>query len=157
VREESHLDDMRAAIRGDFERLEERRGAQELMRVHEEAHADVPEPDEALPEPVPEAQPPPLGEPPPAPKTRAEPPSVSPPQTAPSPEPQSESELGHETWDSRTEIAPEPAAATEPQPAAPAAENDTPPPAEAEAAAQAAESAPEPGRKSWLDRLLGRP
>jgi hypothetical protein len=32
VREESHLDDMRAAIRGDFERLAERRGTQELMR-----------------------------------------------------------------------------------------------------------------------------
>lgn len=32
MREESHLDDMRAAIRGDFERLEERRGEQELMR-----------------------------------------------------------------------------------------------------------------------------
>jgi len=33
MREESHLDDMRAAIRGDFERLEQRRGAQELMRA----------------------------------------------------------------------------------------------------------------------------
>jgi len=32
-REESHLDDMRAAIRGDFERLAGRRGEQELMRV----------------------------------------------------------------------------------------------------------------------------
>jgi len=32
VREESHLDDMRAAIRGDFERLAERRGSQELMQ-----------------------------------------------------------------------------------------------------------------------------
>jgi hypothetical protein len=35
VRDESHLDDMRAAIRGDFERLEERRGTQELMHVRE--------------------------------------------------------------------------------------------------------------------------
>jgi hypothetical protein len=33
VGEESHVDAMRAAIRGDFERLERRRGAQELMRV----------------------------------------------------------------------------------------------------------------------------
>jgi len=33
VREESQLDDMRSAIRGDFERLAERRGEQELMRV----------------------------------------------------------------------------------------------------------------------------
>jgi hypothetical protein len=32
VREESHLDDMRAAIRGDFERLAQRRGTQELMQ-----------------------------------------------------------------------------------------------------------------------------
>jgi hypothetical protein len=32
VREESHLDDMRAAIRGDFERLARRRGGQELMQ-----------------------------------------------------------------------------------------------------------------------------
>jgi len=35
VREESHLDDMRAAIRGDFERLEERRGEQVLLRPQE--------------------------------------------------------------------------------------------------------------------------
>jgi hypothetical protein len=35
VREESHLDDMRAAIRGDFERLEQRLGTQELMHVRE--------------------------------------------------------------------------------------------------------------------------
>jgi hypothetical protein len=33
VREESHLDDMRAAIRGDFERLAERRGEQVVLRV----------------------------------------------------------------------------------------------------------------------------
>ena len=31
MHEESHLDDMRAAIRGDFERLARRRGEQELM------------------------------------------------------------------------------------------------------------------------------
>jgi hypothetical protein len=41
MREESHLDDMRSAIRGDFERLAERRGGQELMRPREEP----PEPD----------------------------------------------------------------------------------------------------------------
>jgi hypothetical protein len=35
VREESQLDDMRAAIRGDFERLEQRLGSQELMHVRE--------------------------------------------------------------------------------------------------------------------------
>jgi hypothetical protein len=33
MREESHLDDMRTAIRGDFERLAERRGEQELLTV----------------------------------------------------------------------------------------------------------------------------
>ncbi len=36
MREESHLDDMRAAIRGDFERLEERRGEQVLLRPQEQ-------------------------------------------------------------------------------------------------------------------------
>jgi hypothetical protein len=35
VREESHLDDMRDAIRGDFERLAERRGEQVVLRVRE--------------------------------------------------------------------------------------------------------------------------
>lgn len=33
MRDESHLDDMRTAIRGDFERLARRRGNQELMRL----------------------------------------------------------------------------------------------------------------------------
>jgi hypothetical protein len=37
VREESHLDEMRDAIRGDFERLAARRGEQELMRPGEPA------------------------------------------------------------------------------------------------------------------------
>ena len=35
VREESHLEDMRAAVRGDFERLAERRGEQVVLRVRE--------------------------------------------------------------------------------------------------------------------------
>ncbi len=35
MREESQLDDMRSAIRGDFERLAERRGEQALLRVPE--------------------------------------------------------------------------------------------------------------------------
>ena len=47
MREESHLDDMRDAIRGDFERLAARRGDQELMRVSEpdvptESHEQLP-------------------------------------------------------------------------------------------------------------------
>jgi hypothetical protein len=41
VREKSHIDDMRSAIRGDFERLAERRGGQELMRPASE-QADEP-------------------------------------------------------------------------------------------------------------------
>jgi len=49
VREESQLDEMRTAIRGDFERLAKRRGEQELLRVSE------PEPRE--PEITPEIQP----------------------------------------------------------------------------------------------------
>ena len=41
MREESQLDDMRSAIRGDFERLAERRGEQELMRVVEDEPSPV--------------------------------------------------------------------------------------------------------------------
>jgi len=55
VREESHLDDMRAAIRGDFDRLARRRGGQELMQAPPEP--DEPETVEAEPEGV-EAAPP---------------------------------------------------------------------------------------------------
>ena len=44
MREESHLDEMRSAIRGDFERLAQRRGEQELLRVSEGEHEPVPEP-----------------------------------------------------------------------------------------------------------------
>jgi hypothetical protein len=54
VREESHLDDMRSAIRGDFERLAERRGVQELLREPEPGVDFGPEPD---PEPEPESEP----------------------------------------------------------------------------------------------------
>jgi hypothetical protein len=53
VREESHLDDMRAAIRGDFERLAQRRGAQELMQEQDPEPEPDPEPAEVeLPEGV---------------------------------------------------------------------------------------------------------
>jgi hypothetical protein len=51
VREESHLDEMRSAIRGDFERLADRRGEQELMRVADDERKPEPEqPPEKLPE-----------------------------------------------------------------------------------------------------------
>jgi hypothetical protein len=50
VREESQLDDMRAAIRGDFERLAARRGGQELMQEPEpEAIEESVEHDEDVP------------------------------------------------------------------------------------------------------------
>ena len=55
MREESHLDEMRSAIRGDFERLADRRGEQELMHVAEESPdavaIDVPADPEPEPEP----------------------------------------------------------------------------------------------------------
>lgn len=52
MREESHLDDMRSAIRGDFERLAERRGGQELMREPEQDTEPAP----AEPEPEPASE-----------------------------------------------------------------------------------------------------
>lgn len=61
MREESHLDEMRDAIRGDFERLAERRGEQELMRVTEPEEAAVAE--EPASEPAHEAEREPLPEP----------------------------------------------------------------------------------------------
>jgi hypothetical protein len=59
VREESHLDDMREAIRGDFERLAERRGEQDLLRVSEiESAVEEPELEsEHEPDPEPENEP----------------------------------------------------------------------------------------------------
>jgi hypothetical protein len=51
LREKSHIDDMRSAIRGDFERLAERRGGQELMRPPSE------QPEEQPGEPEPAAEP----------------------------------------------------------------------------------------------------
>ncbi len=52
MREESHLDDMRSAIRGDFERLAERRGVQELLREPEPG-VDFGQDPEPVPEPAP--------------------------------------------------------------------------------------------------------
>lgn len=56
MREESHLEEMRSAIRGDFERLRERRGEQELMRVVE-TPLDEPAEPERLDEPLEPAAP----------------------------------------------------------------------------------------------------
>jgi len=50
VREKSHLDDMRSALRGDFERLAERRGGQELMQAPAEDSEPQPAEDAAEPE-----------------------------------------------------------------------------------------------------------
>jgi hypothetical protein len=61
VREESHLDDMRAAIRGDFERLARRRGSQELM--HEPAEPQPPAEPEPPTEPKPPTEPEPQTQP----------------------------------------------------------------------------------------------
>jgi hypothetical protein len=47
MREESQLQEMRAAIRGDFERLAERRGEQELMRIADGEPAAEPDDDAA--------------------------------------------------------------------------------------------------------------
>jgi len=52
VREESQLEDMRSAIRGDFERLAERRGDQELMRLRVPDADPQPELEESLDEPT---------------------------------------------------------------------------------------------------------
>jgi hypothetical protein len=58
VREESHLEEMRSAIRGDFERLADRRGDQELMRVVDDEPQPEPEqPVEQPPEPELETEP----------------------------------------------------------------------------------------------------
>ena len=59
MREQSHLDEMRDAIRGDFERLAERRGEQELLHVAEpgtECEPGVAEADELEPEVRPHAE-----------------------------------------------------------------------------------------------------
>ena len=51
MREESHLDEMRSAIRGDFERLAERRGERELLRVSGEEEDPEPVAEEYEEEP----------------------------------------------------------------------------------------------------------
>ena len=72
MREESHLNEMRSAIRGDFERLAERRGEQELMRVAEDEPSPVAgEVPSDAPVPFPAPLPPPVlveAEPEPAPE-----------------------------------------------------------------------------------------
>ena len=59
MREESHLDEMRDAIRGDFERLAARRGEQELMHVNDPEQPAEPtdRPESATQPDEPEAEP----------------------------------------------------------------------------------------------------
>lgn len=45
MHEQSQLDEMRTAIRGDFERLAERRGVQELMQPREDSTDSAPRED----------------------------------------------------------------------------------------------------------------
>ena len=49
MREKSHLDAMRAALRGDFERLAERRGGQDLMQAPAKEPEAAPVDDPARP------------------------------------------------------------------------------------------------------------
>jgi hypothetical protein len=60
VREESHLDDMRAAIRGDFERLAERIGEPQLM-LRKDIDASPSSEGQGEAEPTAEAEPDPAG------------------------------------------------------------------------------------------------
>ena len=89
MREESHLEEMRSAIRGDFERLAQRRGDQELLRVGEEpsdAAGDEPEIAESPPEPEPELQ----AEVDQAPRVEPQPEPEPEPEPGPDPEPEPE-------------------------------------------------------------------
>jgi hypothetical protein len=97
VRDESHLDDMRAAIRGDFQRLEERGVEQELMRLEAEAEeaaepSEAAEPAPALDEPDPDRQPSPVAERKPVP----EPVPASEPEMPPEPRPEPDPDEGAE-------------------------------------------------------------
>jgi len=81
MREESHLDDMRAAIRGDFDRLAERRGGQELMNASPEPAEPVESAETSV-----EPGPPMALDPAPEPLAAREPE----PETEPAPEPVAE-------------------------------------------------------------------
>jgi hypothetical protein len=126
VREESHLDDMRAAIRGDFARLKERIGDQALLVAEGADEVD------ATP-----------GQEPPA-QAEAQAPEA-PPQAVVESDPDPEAPAGEvevvEPVVGDTE--PEPEAELEPD--APAAEAEVEP-----------EPDGLPATRSWLDRLLGR-
>jgi hypothetical protein len=156
VREESHLEDMRAAIRGDFQRLEERRGEQVLLRAKDRSEADPSQRDETT------------GAAQEAESARDEPQAVGPPEPEPEPElettvappePEPERERGPEPETETTVAPPEPEPEPEPEttvaPPEPEPERERGPEPEPE---QEPDATPldEPERRSWLDRLLGR-
>jgi hypothetical protein len=98
VREESHLEDMRAAIRGDFQRLEERRGEQVLVRAKDRSEADPSQRDETT------------GAAQEAESARDEPQAVGPPE----PEPEPETTVAPPEPELERERGPEPEPAQEP-------------------------------------------
>ncbi len=121
VREESHLDDMRAAIRGDFARLKERLGDQALLVAEGATAEDATRSDEPPPT-EPPAQPS-------APTADVRHASAAVAETARGSEPQRRPDAR----DPEPEPAPEPG--LEPVPGQDDAH----------------------GRRSWVDRVLGRP
>jgi hypothetical protein len=130
MREESHLDDMRSAIRGDFERLAERRGGQGLMSVPIEQDRN---PEAVSVERLPVA-------------VVAEPEVVlaatEPEREANQPPAEAESSAGSEAGVREVEPEVEVEAATEREP-----DPESP---------LSADEEHEAPRRSWLDRLLGR-
>jgi hypothetical protein len=98
MREESHLDEMRTAIRGDFERLAERRGEQDLMRVADEASpepsVEAHEPELAVEVPAAEVE----AEPVPAAEVEAEPEPEARPEPDAEPEPEARPEPAQRSW-----------------------------------------------------------
>jgi hypothetical protein len=139
VREESHLDDMRAAIRGDFERLARRRGAQELMQEPVEAELE-PEPP-AEPERAPSAEPEHEEQ---APEAHEGTPSPDVPER----EPERVEAVAGETGPQ--EEKPDEASPAEAGPAESTAESGT-----AEAPSEEPETEAEPRRRGFFARLLG--
>jgi hypothetical protein len=118
---------MRSAIRGDFERLAERRGGQELMRpADEDTERPVPGPQEDVaPEVAPEA----------VPETAVEPEAEPEPEPEPTvTEPDAEPVVARDT---------EPESPVEPDLGAMTEDGEEP-------------MTDAPRRRSWLDRLLGR-
>jgi hypothetical protein len=150
VREKSHIDDMRSAIRGDFERLAERRGGQELMRPASEQAEELA--DTTVPKQTPEASEAPAVEDVPA-NGAEEPESTREEQPGPVPirhEDDAPAEpVSAELVTIRNEVAVDEEAEPWPGEEAPtgneAQMHEEPP----------ADEAPAP-RRSWLDRLLGR-